>query len=134
VAYTGNSVLSPERTNYGANTLPVTSGAAFPIRPQSAGKAVRHFTVMHHVMKKASTIWSKETGIDRDPADQVEVFRPDDQRERYLSIEEMKSLKIALDAKVYRVGTRDINRTFYRVRAIILIALTTICGWLKSSV
>jgi len=94
-------------------------------RELSAGTAVRHFNVMHHMMKKAATIWSKETGIDRNPADQVEVFRPDDQRERYLSIEEMKSLKTALDAKVYRVGTRDINRTFYRLRAIALIALTT---------
>jgi O-acetylhomoserine/O-acetylserine sulfhydrylase-like pyridoxal-dependent enzyme len=27
--------------------------------------AVRHFNVMHHMMEKASTIWSKETGIDR---------------------------------------------------------------------
>ena len=51
------------------------------------------------MMKKASTIWSKETGIDRNPADQVEVFRPDDQRERYLSIEEMRSLKAQLDAE-----------------------------------
>jgi hypothetical protein len=30
---------------------------------------VRHFNVMHHMMEKASTIWSKETGIDRNPAD-----------------------------------------------------------------
>jgi integrase len=90
-----------------------------------AGTAVRHFNVMHHMMKKASTIWSKETGIDRNPADQIEVFRPDDQRERYLSIEEMQSLKAALDGKFYRVGTRDINRTYYRLRAIVLIALTT---------
>src|SRR5260370_4882868 len=37
----------------------------------------------------------------------------------------MKSLKAALDAKLYRVGTRDINGTFYRLRAIVLIALTT---------
>lgn len=25
--------------------------------------AVRHFNVMHHLMKKASTIWSRETGL-----------------------------------------------------------------------
>ena len=31
--------------------------------------AVRHFNVMHHSMKKASTLWSKETGIDRNPAE-----------------------------------------------------------------
>ena len=30
--------------------------------------AVRHFNVMHHMMEKASTIWSPETGIDRNPA------------------------------------------------------------------
>jgi hypothetical protein len=36
-------------------------------------------------MEKASTIWSMETGIDRNPADQVEVRRPDDSRDRYLS-------------------------------------------------
>jgi hypothetical protein len=35
----------------------------------SQGTAVRHFNVMHHMMGKASTIWSKETGIDRNPAD-----------------------------------------------------------------
>jgi hypothetical protein len=28
----------------------------------SPGTAVRHFNVMHHMMEKASTIWSKETG------------------------------------------------------------------------
>ncbi len=52
--------------------------------------AVRHFNVMHHMMEKASTIWSKETGIDRNPADQVEVRRPDDSRERYLSEDELR--------------------------------------------
>jgi integrase len=91
----------------------------------SAGTAVRHFNVMHHMMKKAATLWSKETGIDRNPADQIEVYRPDDQRERYLSVEEIKALKAALDQKMYRAGTRDINRTFYRLRMIVLIALTT---------
>src|ERR1700691_6502855 len=48
----------------------------------SPGTALRHFNVMHHMMKKASTIWSKETGIDRNPADQVEGKRPADQRDR----------------------------------------------------
>ena len=38
-----------------------------------AGTAVRHFNVMHHMMEKATTIWSKETGINRNPADEVEV-------------------------------------------------------------
>jgi len=91
----------------------------------SAGTAVRHFNVMHHMMEKACTIWSKETGIDRNPADQIEVKRPDDQRERYLSAEEIVSLKNCLDQKMYRAGTREINRTFYRLRMIVLIALTT---------
>jgi len=91
----------------------------------SAGTAVRHFNVMHHMMAKAAAIWSEETGIDRNPADQVEVKRPDDQRERYLSAEEIASLKRALDGKMYRQGTRAINQTFYRLRLLVLIALTT---------
>jgi integrase len=91
----------------------------------SAGTAVRHFNVMHHMMEKASVIWSKETGIDRNPADQVEVCRPDDQRERYLSAEEIGSLKRSLDQKMYRADAREINRTFYRLRMIVMIALTT---------
>jgi integrase len=94
-------------------------------RGLSAGTAVRHFNVMHHMMEKASTIWSKETGIDRNPADLVEVKRPNDQRERYLSAEEIVRFKEALDAKVYRKGTTDINQTFYRLRLLVLIALTT---------
>ena len=52
------------------------------IRDLSAGTAVRHFNVMHHMMEKATTIWSKETGLDRNPSDQVEVKRPDDSRDR----------------------------------------------------
>jgi integrase len=95
------------------------------VRELSAGTAVRHFNVMHHMMKKASTIWSKETGIDRNPADLVEVKRPDDQRERYLSVIEIRRLKQALDGKIHRKGTKEINRTFYRLRLIVLIALTT---------
>ncbi|HEY7336487.1 MAG TPA: site-specific integrase [Bryobacteraceae bacterium] len=91
----------------------------------SAGTAVRHFNVMHHMMEKACTLWSKDTGIDRNPADQVEVYRPDDQRERYLSVEEIRSLKVTLDQKMYRAGTREINRTFFRLRMIVLIAVTT---------
>src|ERR1700678_1052388 len=54
------------------------------VRDLSPGTAVRHFNVMHHMMEKASGIWSKETGIDRNPADQVEVKRSDDQRDRPL--------------------------------------------------
>ncbi len=91
----------------------------------SPGTAVRHFNVMHHMMEKASTIWSKETGIDRNPSDQVEVMRPDDQRDRYLSEDELRRLKRALDEKTYQKGTNAINKTFYRLRLIVLIAVTT---------
>jgi integrase len=80
---------------------------------------------MHHMMEKASTVWSKDTGIDRNPADQVEVKRPDDGRDRYLSADELRRLKQALDEKTYRKGTKAINKTFYRLRLIVLIAITT---------
>jgi len=91
----------------------------------SEGTALRHFNVMHHMMGKAATIWSKETGIDRNPADEVEVKRPNDQRERYLSVEELPRLKQTLDEKMYRKGMKMINQTYYRLRLIVLIALTT---------
>ena len=91
----------------------------------SEGTAVRHFNVMHHMMEKSATIWTKETGIDRNPADQVEVKRPDDQRERYLAIEEIVSMKQVLDAKMHRTGSGVVNQTFYRLRMLVLIALTT---------
>jgi integrase len=94
-------------------------------RELSASTAVRHFNVMHHMMKKAATIWSKDTGIDRNPADLIEIKRPNDQRDRYLSQDELQRLKQALDEKVYRKGTNDFNRTFCRLRMIVLIALTT---------
>jgi integrase len=95
------------------------------VRALSPGTAVRHFNVMHHMMEKASTIWSKETGIDRNPSDLVEVRRPDDQRDRYLSADELRNLKQALDGKIYRKGTTTLNRTFHRVKLLVLIALTT---------
>lgn len=87
--------------------------------------AVRHFNVMHHLMKKASTIWAKETGLDRNPADMVEVKRPDDSRERFLSKEELERLKEALDEKMFRKGTKDLNQTNLRMRLIVLIAVST---------
>ena len=59
------------------------------------------------------------------PADQVEVKRPDDQRDRYLSEDELRRLKVALDEKIYRKGTHDFNKTFCRLRMIVLIAVTT---------
>src|SRR5215831_15570032 len=91
----------------------------------SQGTAVRHFNVMHHMMEKAATIWSKETGIERNPADQVELRRADDQRDRYLGEDELRRLKVALDEKIYRKGTNDFNKTFCRLRLIVLIAVTT---------
>ncbi len=94
-------------------------------RELSASTAVRHYNVMHHMMKKAATIWSQDTGIDRNPADLIEIKRPNDQRDRYLSQEELQRLKQALDEKVYRKGTNDFNKTFCRLRMIVLIALTT---------
>lgn len=94
-------------------------------RGLSEGTAVRHFNVMHHMMEKASTIWSKDTGLDRNPADQVEVRRPDDARDRYLSEAELRRLKAALDGKRLRKGTKDVNRTNQRMKLIVLIALTT---------
>lgn len=95
------------------------------IKGLCAGTAVRHFNVMHHMMEKAATIWSKETGIDRNPADQVEVKRPDDQRERYLSADEIPRLKFALDQKMYRKAGKGINNTFLHLRMIVLTALST---------
>ena len=66
---------------------------------------MRHFSVMHHMMEKAAATWPKQTGIDRNPAVEVELKRPNDQRERYLSAEEITSFKVSLDAKMYRQGS-----------------------------
>jgi integrase len=55
----------------------------------------------------------------------VEVKRPDDQRERYLSAEEIQRLKAALDQKIYRKAGKGINKTFLHLRLIVLAALTT---------
>ncbi len=89
------------------------------------GTAVRHFNVMHHMMGKAAAIWSKETGIDRNPADQVEVKRPDDQRERYLAVEEIRRMKLCLDERIHRPGFTAIDQPFYRLRLVVLIAIST---------
>jgi integrase len=87
--------------------------------------AARHFNVMRHMMQKASTIWSKQTGIDKNPAILIEVNRPDDSRERFLSEDELCRLKIALDEKVFRKDSKDFNQTHLRMRLIVLIALST---------
>ena len=95
------------------------------VRGLAPNTAVRHFHVMHHMMEKASTIWSKLTGIDRNPADQVEVEQVDDSRERYLSEDELLRLKIALDERLYQKGTKTINKTNLRLRLLVLIAVGT---------
>jgi integrase len=48
-----------------------------------------------------------------------------DQRERYLTAEEIPNLKASLDKKMYRKAEKSINQTFFRLRLIVLIALTT---------
>ncbi len=95
------------------------------VRGVADNTAVRHFNVMHHMMEKASTTWSKETGLDRNPADLVEVRRPDDSRERYMSEGELRRLMEALDERMYRKGTKDFNQTNLRMRLIVLIAVST---------
>jgi integrase len=48
-----------------------------------------------------------------------------DQRERYLTAEEIPNLKASLDKKMYRKAEKGINQTFFRLRLIVPIALTT---------
>jgi integrase len=95
------------------------------LRGLSPSTAVRHFNVMHHMMEKASKIWSKETGLERNPANQVEVRRPDDSRDRYLSEDELRRLKQALDQRKYRKGSKDLNKTNLRLSLLVLIGVTT---------
>jgi len=95
------------------------------VRELAVNTAERHFHVMHHMMRKASTIWATVTGIERNPADQVEVEHVDDTRKRYLSEEELPRLMVALDERMYRKGTKDINKTNLRLRLLVLIAVGT---------
>ena len=95
------------------------------VRQLAVNTAERHFHVMHHMMRKVSTIWATVTGIDRNPADQVEVEHVDDVRKRYLSEEELPRLMVALDERMYRKGTKDINKTNLRLRLLVLIAVGT---------
>ena len=127
------SVVEGIRSELGRSFVREIDGAAVgrwyenltAVHELSPGTAMRHFNVMHHMMEKASTIWSRETGIDRNPADQVEVMRPDDQRDRYLSEDELRRLKAALDERQYQKNAKTINKTFARLRLIVLIAVTT---------
>lgn len=95
------------------------------VRELAINTAERHFHVMHHMMRKASTIWATVTGIERNPADQVEVEHVDDTRKHYLSEEELPRLMVALDERMYRKGTKDINKTNLRLRLLVLIAVAT---------
>ncbi len=95
------------------------------VRELAVNTAERHFHVMHHMMRKASTIWATVTGIDRNPADQIEVEHVDDTRKRYLSEKELPRLMVALDERMYRKGTKDINKTNLRLRLLVLIAVGT---------
>ena len=49
----------------------------------------------------------------------------DDARKLYLSQAELFQLKVALDERMYRKGTKDINRTNLRLRLLVLIAVAT---------
>jgi site-specific recombinase XerD len=80
---------------------------------------------MHHMMEKASSIWSKETGLDRNPADQVEVKRPDDARDRYLSAKELQQAEAGARRKEVPQRHEGLNRTIHRMRLIVLLAVTT---------
>jgi integrase len=94
-------------------------------RGLAANTAARHFNVMHHLMEKATTIWVKDTGLDRNPADMIEVKRPNDSRTRFLAKDELERLKVALEEKKYRKGTKELNQTNLRMRLIVLIAIST---------
>jgi hypothetical protein len=56
------------------------------------------------MMAKASSICSKDTGLERNPADEVEVRGPDDSGNRYLSEDEPGSLHRTLDETKHRKG------------------------------
>ncbi len=97
--------------------------------PLHAGTFAGHFrpTLQRHAPhdEEGRDALVAESGIDRNPANLVEVRRPDDQRDCYLSAEELGRLEQALDERTYRKGTKAINKTFYRLRLIVLIAVTT---------
>ena len=81
------------------------------VRDSPPGTAVRHFNVMHHMMEKASRSGRRKPASTGIPADQVEVKRPDDQRDRYLSEEEIRELEAGarredVPARARRTSTR----------------------------
>ena len=102
------------------------------IRGLSASTALRHFNVLHHLFGRAMTVWTKDTGLSRNPADEVEVERPDDARDRFLTEEEIPRLKRCLDlvafGTVVTPGSRPakvISWDHYRMRLIVLTSWTT---------
>jgi hypothetical protein len=99
----------------------------------SVGTAVRHFNVMHHMMAKAATIWSKDTGIDRNPADQVEIRRPNDQRDRYLSAGEIQRLNRQLTARCTGRRTRASTGRFCACVCLYWLRSRRACGWARFS-
>ena len=100
------------------------------MRGLSASTALRHFNVLHHLLGRAATVWTKDTGLSRNPADEVEVERPDDSRDRFLSEEEIPRLKRSLDLVAFGTapGSRPvkvISWNHYRMRLIVLTSWTT---------
>ena len=102
------------------------------IQGLSASTALRHFNVLHHLFGRATTVWTKDTGLSRNPADEVEVERPDDSRDRFLTEEEIPRLKRSLDlvafGAVVAPGSRPakvISWDHYRMRLIVLTSWTT---------
>jgi integrase len=133
------SVLQGIRKELGSQFVGEVNGSAIQrwyrrlgeVQGLSPGTAVRHFNVLHHMLGRAATIWSKETGIDRNPADQIEIQRVDDQRDRFLNHEEIQRLRKAVDQRVFsdglqgRSSSRKIAWAFYRLRLVVLTALST---------
>ena len=77
--------------------------------------------VMHHMLGRAATVWTKDTGLARNPAAGIKIRRPDDQRDRFLLAEELPSLKKALDGEAFgphRGDERPLLRCVQRHRDI----------------
>ena len=134
------SILEVIRTVFRGRFVREVDGAAVErwyhdltiVQGLSAGTAVRHFNVFHHMLGRAATVWTKDTGLTRNPADEIEIRRPDDQRDRFLLAEELPRLKKALDGEAFGPhggdelpSARVISWDHYRMRLIVLAALTT---------
>ena len=94
----------------------------------SCGTALRHFNVLHHLLGRAKSVWRKETGLTLNPADDIEVERPKDERDRFLSKPETAALKKALDDAVFdsaHPAGSAVGEQRRRMRLVVLTALTT---------